>query len=82
MSTLVNPFNPDWRQCAVMSERVVDKLLQNEKEDKFTLILTNGSYVMCDGDQLKPKLETNDSIKHLEEDLREQMRNMQYANFT
>lgn len=65
-----------------MSERVVDKLLQNAKEDKFTLIMANGSQTECSGDQLKPKLTSNDSIDHLEEDLRETMRDMQYANFT
>lgn len=59
-----------------MSERVVDKLLQNEKEDKFTIILTNGSSTECGGDQLRPKLTSNDSISQMEEDLRDNMRDM------
>lgn len=82
MSTIVNPFNPHWRQCAVMSERVVDKLLYNEHDDTFTIVFANGAYRTCKGDQLMPPLDKNDSITDMVETLRDDMRDMYYANMT
>lgn len=65
-----------------MSERVVDKLMQNDKEDTFTILFANGAQRTCKGDQLMPPLDRNDHIWDMVRSLRDDMRDMYYANMT